>query len=225
MVVQTVDIDLTLPSYSLETHRCQLEIKGPVCRTYGVVLSDRNKKYYDSWHEPLKVRNTVWGNRPLTYYLSKPILTDKADIQTAQYNDPNFLVRSSDQRVCITHRSWVTTPGFNREEESRNFKRTLSSSETAVNLPSWWSYKAAAASWEIPPVFLHLDPSPLTRTFKDAWKTLWWSSIVAATVPQSHVQQLRRGLLWETHTHTSTCERRTDSMKLFWEMSGSHDVP
>lgn len=63
---------------------------------------------------------------------------------------------------------------------------TLSSRETAVNLPSWWSNKVAAASWEIPPGSLHLDPSPFTHTFKDTWQTLWQSSIMPEVPPRQH---------------------------------------
>lgn len=70
--------------------------------------------------------------------------------------------------------------------ENRNFNTAFSSSETAVNLPSWWSYNTVAVSWEIPPVFLHLDSSSLMHTFKDTWQTPQWS--------RPHRQQSRRAL-------------------------------
>lgn len=64
-------------------------------------------------------------------------------------------------------------------------KTILSSSETAVDLPSWWSYKVVAVSWEIPPAFLHLDPSPLMSTSKDGRQSLQQSSIMPAQILKS----------------------------------------
>lgn len=66
----------------------------------------------------------------------------------------------------------------------------LSSSGTAVNLPSWWSYKVVAVSWEIPSASLHLDPSPLMSTFKDGRQSLQQSSITSAQILKSPTQQL-----------------------------------
>lgn len=83
------------------------------------------------------------------------------------------------------------------KQGSSIFPTALSSSVTAVNLPSWWSYKVAASSWEIPPVSLHLDPPSFKLPFKDTEKKSALECVNVGSRPGESAQQLLRGPLRE----------------------------